>query len=189
VSATSLPDAGFAPRSVSTRTRLGVVANVSVSTRIQTPNTDNGVTPAGDPFRLAAHQQPNGVERLLSGGLAGWQIQRLSDFIDSHLEQTINIAHLTSIAKLSRSQLGRAFKASFGESPHFYIVQRRLRLAALLMLTSNRQLSDIAAECGFSDQAHLSRVFGIRLGKSPAAWRQEQLRQLLTHRETTRLQQ
>ena len=107
------------------------------------------------------------------GQLAGWQVHRLKAFIDGHLDETIHIADLATVARRSAAYFCRAFKRTFGETPHAYIVRRRLHRGRHLMLTTDLALSEIALSCGFTDQAHLCRLFRQTHGQSPAAWRRE----------------
>jgi AraC family transcriptional regulator len=108
-----------------------------------------------------------------TGGLAAWQMRRLSVFIEARLDQPIRLKELGAISKLSTAYFSRAFKLTFRETPHAFIVRRRLERAETLMLTTDLLLSDIAARCGFADQAHLCRLFRQQYAKSPAAWRRE----------------
>jgi AraC family transcriptional regulator len=108
-----------------------------------------------------------------AGGLASWQVRRLNVFIEARLDQSIHLKELSAISKLSTAYFSRAFKLTFRETPHAYIVRHRLERAETLMLTTGLLLSDIAARCGFADQAHLCRLFRQRYAKSPAAWRRE----------------
>jgi AraC family transcriptional regulator len=108
-----------------------------------------------------------------TGGLASWQVRRLNVFIEARLDQPIRLVELGAISKLSTAYFSRAFKQTFGETPHFHIMQRRLSRAEMLMLTTDLLLGDIAARCGFADQAHLCRHFRRQYKKSPAAWRRE----------------
>jgi AraC family transcriptional regulator len=114
-----------------------------------------------------------GGEGIAPGSLAGWQVHRVKAYVDAHLETPIHIQDLAKVAQRSGAYFCRAFKRTFGETPHGFILDRRLRRANELMLTSDASLSEIAASCGFSDQAHLSKVFRTRHGQSPAAWRRE----------------
>ncbi len=107
------------------------------------------------------------------GQLAGWQVHRLKAFIDGHLDETIHIADLATVARRSAAYFCRAFKRTFGETPHAFIVRRRLHRGRQLMLTTDLALSEIALSCGFTDQAHLCRLFRQTHGQSPAAWRRE----------------
>jgi len=107
------------------------------------------------------------------GQLAGWQVHRLRAFIDEHLDRTIRIADLASVARRSAAYFCRAFKRTFGETPHAYVIRRRLHRARHLMLTTDVALAEIALSCGFTDQAHLCRLFRRTYGHSPAVWRRE----------------
>ncbi len=107
------------------------------------------------------------------GGLAPWRIRRLKAFVEAHLSQPIRVADLSGVVGLSATHFSRAFGRSFGEPPHVYLIQRRLDRARHLMLTSDISLSDLAAACGFSDQAHFCRLFRRYTGRTPAAWRRD----------------
>jgi AraC family transcriptional regulator len=107
------------------------------------------------------------------GGLMAWQIARVRAYIDSNLHRTIHIRDLSAIARRSPAHFCRKFRSAFGESPHAYLVRRRLEKACHLMMTSAASLSEIALSAGFSDQAHLSRIFRQAFGQSPASWRRE----------------
>jgi AraC family transcriptional regulator len=107
------------------------------------------------------------------GGLTAWQARRLTVFIDARLDQSIRIKELSEVSKLSTAYFCRAFKKTFNETPHSYIVRRRLANAEILMLTSDFSLSDIAIRCGFTDQAHLCKLFRQQYAQSPAAWRRQ----------------
>ena len=102
-----------------------------------------------------------------------WQANRVRAYIDARLETSIQTRDLAAVARRSTAYFCRAFKATFGEPPHAFIVGRRLHRAAELMLTSDDSLSQVALACGFADQAHLCKMFRQRHGQSPAAWRRQ----------------
>ncbi|WP_354033189.1 AraC family transcriptional regulator [Bradyrhizobium sp. S3.2.6] len=112
----------------------------------------------------------NGCPR---GGLVAWQIARVQTYIDSNLGRTLHIRNLSAVACRSPAHFCRKFKLAFGESPHAYVVRKRLERACHLMLTSAASLSEIALSVGLSDQAHLCRLFRRAFGLSPARWRRE----------------
>jgi AraC family transcriptional regulator len=112
----------------------------------------------------------NGCQR---GGLLAWQIARVQAYIDSNLHRTFHVRNLSAVARRSPAHFSRTFKLAFGESPHAYVVRRRLERACHLMMTSAASLSEIALSVGFSDQAHLCRLFRRAFGQSPASWRRE----------------
>jgi AraC family transcriptional regulator len=107
------------------------------------------------------------------GGLAPWQMLRVRAFIDSNLHRSIHIRDLSAVAQRSPAHFCRKFRLAAGESPHAYIVRRRLERACHLMVISASSMSEIALSVGFSDQAHLCRHFRAAFGQSPASWRRE----------------
>jgi AraC family transcriptional regulator len=108
-----------------------------------------------------------------TGGLAGWQIARVRVFIDKNLHVTIHTNDLSAVVRRSPAHFARSFKQSFGESPHAYVMRRRLEKACHLMMTSSESLSQIALSVGFSDQSHLCKRFKQAFGESPSNWRRE----------------
>ena len=115
----------------------------------------------------------SGADGSGRGGLAAWQIARVNAYIDNNLHRTIHIRDLSAVARRSPAHFSRKFKLAVGESPHAYVVKRRLERACHLMMTSSVSLSEIALNVGFSDQAHLCRLFRQAFGQSPANWRRE----------------
>jgi AraC-like DNA-binding protein len=95
----------------------------------------------------------------------------VSAYIEAHLDSKIGAADLAGLAKLSIFYFCRAFRASFGEPPHTYVMRRRVERAQGMMLQTNSSLAQIAIECGLADQAHLNKSFRRFVGESPGAWR------------------
>lgn len=115
----------------------------------------------------------SGANHCPRGGLVAWQIARVRAYIDSHLHRTIHIRDLSAVAGRSPAHFIRKFKSTFGEPPHAYVVRKRLEKACHLMITNSAPLSEIALSVGFSDQAHLCRLFRRAFGQSPNSWRRE----------------
>lgn len=124
---------------------------------------------SGQAYERAA--APNSVPSPARGALAPWQLKQVAAFVDAHLDQRILVEHLAQRARLSASHFCRAFKATTGETPHAYVMRRRLERAQTLILASDDSLSQIADACGLSDQAHLTRLFRRHLGITPHQWR------------------
>jgi AraC family transcriptional regulator len=117
--------------------------------------------------------QPPAAEEASAGGerLLAWQARKVRDYIDSHITGQVLVADLCALVQRSEAHFSRSFKRTFGESPHVFLVRRRVELAAQYMLTTQASLSDIALGCGFVDQAHLCKHFRVLTGETPAAWR------------------
>jgi len=105
------------------------------------------------------------------GGLAPWQVRTLTTHIEANLDAPLSCEALAQLTNLSVWHFARAFKCTFGYSPHVFLLRRRVERAQGLMLKTNTPLAQIAIECGFADQAHLSRLFLQFTGERPASWR------------------
>jgi AraC-like DNA-binding protein len=105
------------------------------------------------------------------GGLAPWQQRKVRHFIEEGLDAALPIEGLAKLVSLSPSYFCRAFKETFGEPPHAYIIKRRVERAKRLMLNTAESLSQIALACGLADQAHFCRCFRQIMGTTPSIWR------------------
>ena len=103
--------------------------------------------------------------------LLAWQAHKVHAYIDSHITGPVLVADLCALVRRSEAHFSRSFKRTFGESPHSFVIRRRVELAAHYMLTTEAALSEIASRCGFADQAHLCKHFRRSVGQTPAAWR------------------
>jgi AraC-like DNA-binding protein len=110
-------------------------------------------------------------------GLAPWQIRQVKTHIVANLGTTIRTQDLASIAGLSPFHFSRAFRTSFGDSPHSYLLHRRIERSQGLMLTTSSSLAEIALDCGLVDQAHFGKLFRRLVGESPGAWRRARANQ------------
>ncbi|MBO9621238.1 MAG: helix-turn-helix transcriptional regulator [Sphingomonas sp.] len=124
--------------------------------------SEGGLLPALPPHHGGA---------AVKGGLAAWQLKRVIEHIDGALDAPVAIESLAAVCKLSSGHFNRAFKVSVGETPHAFLIRRRIRHAQTLMLRTSDSLSQIACACGLTDQAHLTRLFRKLVGETPLAWR------------------
>ena len=107
------------------------------------------------------------------GGLAPWQTKRVAGYIDSNINRRFRVSDLAGLVKLSIGHFTRAFGASFGQTPFAYVTTRRIRHAQAVMRNTRAPLSQVALDCGMSDQAHFNRVFRKVVGISPNLWRRQ----------------
>jgi len=115
--------------------------------------------------------QASGAAADGHGRLLAWQVHKVREYVDSHIAGPMRVADLCALIQRSEAHFSRAFKRTFGASPHAFVIQRRLELAGQYMLQTEAPLSDIALRCGFTDQAHLCNHFRQATGETPAAWR------------------
>lgn len=113
--------------------------------------------------------------RLPAGGLAPWQTKRVIAHIEANIEDVISNEGLANLVSLSTGHFTRAFRQTFGITPHVYVTGRRVDLAAAMITQTDEKLAIIAASCGFHDQSHLNRIFRRVKGFTPAAWRRRSI--------------
>jgi len=119
---------------------------------------------------------PESAERPNArGGLAPWQKRKIDRYMRENLNRPLTGGELAAQLSLSAGHFNRAFKETFEESPHAYIVRLRLEMAQEMMLSTAEPLGQIAFACGFADQSHFSKAFRRRVGASPNAWRRRNL--------------
>lgn len=170
-------EAGEAPE-LSVRTIRAVMAELCLALRSA---LDDERGTAEDSLRRAAQilqdmgQTEATTKEEVRGGLSPWQIRKVTSYLEAHLHRTIRNEDLATIARLNASYFSRAFRISFGEPPHEYVIRRRVERAQGLMLSTDASLSEIALECGLADQAHLCRLFRRIVGQSPGAWRRARI--------------
>lgn len=105
------------------------------------------------------------------GGLAPYQLNRLREFIDAHLDQPLRLTDLAAVAGLSEYHFARMFRQSQGQAPHQYLLQQRLLRAEQLLQESSDSITEIALRCGFSSTSHFSNRFRQARGITPSALR------------------
>jgi AraC family transcriptional regulator len=102
-----------------------------------------------------------------SGKLPPHAWRNVVSYVEEHLQDDISLDEMARIARLSPFHFSRCFKAMTGTSPHQYVIERRVERAREMLTKSNLSLSQIAVECGFSDQSHLTRHMKRLLGLTP----------------------
>lgn len=141
---------------------LGYVLRAAELLRIEPKSVISGPDPTDD---------PSVVPRTPRGGLAPWVVRKVSTYIETHLDSSIRTPDLASIAQQSVYHFCRAFRQSFDEPPHTYVMRRRIERAQGLILQTDLPLARIAIDCGLADQAHLNKAFRRLVGQSPGSWR------------------
>jgi len=96
---------------------------------------------------------------------------RARDAIDSAYANPLDIPFLSSVANVSEAHFIRTFKATFGETPHRYLQQRRVERAMFLLRESERSVTDICFDVGFASLGTFSRTFRDIVGVTPSEYR------------------
>ena len=108
------------------------------------------------------------------GGLSAGALRRVREYVQLHLNESINLSMLAAVAGLSMHHFAREFKQSAGVTPHHYLIQKRIERAQQMLAQTDLSLAEIAYAVGFSDQGHLARHFRALLGTTPREFRRSQ---------------
>jgi AraC family transcriptional regulator len=106
------------------------------------------------------------------GGLAPRVMRRVLDHVDDHLQDDLSLGELAQTAGLGTHHFATAFKKATGQSPHRYVIGRRIERAKELLHDKDLTLAGIAYAVGFSSQSHFTTNFRRVTGSTPRKFRQ-----------------
>src|SRR5260370_28944670 len=93
------------------------------------------------------------------------------DLIDARYREPLDVPQLARAARLSTAHFSREFRRAFGETPHQYLLTRRLERAAALLRNTDRTVADICLTIGLRSVGSFTTSFGRAFGMSPTAYR------------------
>jgi len=96
---------------------------------------------------------------------------RAKDLADSRYFEPLTVEDMASAAGLSRAHFSREFRRAFGESPHAYLLTRRLERAAALLRSTDRSVADICLSVGLQGIGSFTTSFTRTYGMPPVAYR------------------
>lgn len=96
---------------------------------------------------------------------------RAKDLADARYAESLTVEDLADAAGLSRAHFSREFRRTFGESPHAYLLTRRLERAATLLRVTDRPIADVCLAVGLTSVGSFTTSFTRMFGRSPAAYR------------------
>ena len=96
---------------------------------------------------------------------------RAKDLADARYFEPLSVDDLAQAAGLSRAHFSREFRRAFGESPHAYLLTRRLERAAAMLRTTDRSVTDVCFSVGLRSLGSFTTSFTRTYGISPVAYR------------------
>src|SRR5213078_3955627 len=96
---------------------------------------------------------------------------RARDLADARYGEPLGVDDLARAAGLSRAHFSREFRRAFGESPHAYLLTRRLERAAAMLRTTDRSVADVCFSVGLQSVGSFTTSFTRTYGASPTAYR------------------
>jgi AraC-like DNA-binding protein len=96
---------------------------------------------------------------------------RARDLADARYREPLDVATLARAAHVSPAHFTREFRRAFGETPHRYLLTRRLERAAELLRNTDRSVAEICLDVGLTSVGSFTTSFGKLYGMSPTAYR------------------
>lgn len=108
----------------------------------------------------------------VSGGLSGYRLRHVKEFIEEHLEDDLSLAELSAAAGLSQFHFARAFRTSTGSTPQQFVMQRRIERAKELLSKNDLPIVEVSLRTGFKNQSHFTSLFRKFTSLTPKMWRE-----------------
>lgn len=105
--------------------------------------------------------------------LSNSELAAIRGYIAERGRESLSLTEVASVVDLSERTFSGAFLRTTGQSPYQYYLSMKIERAKAMLSGTTMTISEIAAELGFADQAHLTSVFGRRVGVPPARYRRE----------------
>src|SRR2546427_7247221 len=96
---------------------------------------------------------------------------RAKDFAAARYREPLDVPALARAAHLSPAHFSREFRRAFGETPHQYLLTRRMERAAALLRNTDRSVADVCLTVGLRSLGSFTTTFGRTFGLSPTAYR------------------
>lgn len=100
-----------------------------------------------------------------------YRLRQAIDYINEHLDRRIQLADIAQAMGMSKYYFCHLFKQSMGMAPYQYVIHLRVERAKQLLKQPDMVISDIALQCGFANQTHLTKHFRKLAGITPKAYR------------------
>jgi len=114
------------------------------------------------------------------GALGSARLRRIKEFIDAKIEDDLTLCEMAQAVELSTAYFSRMFRKSTGETPHQFLLRRRLERAKKRLRSADGRVLDVAVACGFKSQQHFAQVFHHVCRVTPTEYRREFLSDEMT---------
>ncbi|MGE0007484.1 MAG: AraC family ligand binding domain-containing protein [Parvibaculaceae bacterium] len=121
-------------------------------------------------YITAIERHGGGLPAVKAAGREPDAVARSKDYLIAHMAEATDFQDLARHVGLSAWHLIRVFRKATGLTPHAWLVDRRVHRARELLRGGGSPIH-VAAQCGFADQAHLTRAFKARLGVTPGQYK------------------
>ncbi|HEY4189437.1 MAG TPA: helix-turn-helix transcriptional regulator [Candidatus Limnocylindrales bacterium] len=99
------------------------------------------------------------------------RLLRARDAMDRAYAEPLDVPAVAAVAHISPAHFSRTFRAVFGETPHRYLQRRRVERSMFLLRETDRSITDVCLDVGFSSLGTFSRTFREIVGETPSGYR------------------
>jgi AraC family transcriptional regulator len=124
---------------------------------------------------LKNYSTAGAIQESSGGGLSGYKLRRVREFINANLEEDLSLAEIAAVADLSQFHFARAFRKSTGLTPQQYLMQQRIERAKQLLAKDDLPIVEISLRTGFKNQSHFTTLFRKFTKLTPKTWRELKL--------------
>lgn len=120
---------------------------------------------------LRSYSSASAMIERVGGGISGYKLRRVEEFIEAHLEEDLGLQEIAAVANLSQFHFARAFRKTTGQTPQHYVMERRIERAKQLLASGDLPLVEISLRTGFKNQSHFTTLFRKFTTLTPKTWR------------------
>lgn len=124
---------------------------------------------------LKNYTTANFIEENRHGGLSGYKLRQVEEFISENLEKDLTLAEIAVVAGLSRFHFARTFRKTTGLTPQQYLMRKRVEKAKQLLAKRDLPIVEIGFRTGFKNQSHFTTFFRKVTKLTPKNWRESKL--------------
>lgn len=124
-------------------------------------------------YLLGRYAARSYAPRAYRGGLPGYRLKRVLDYIGEHLDTDLSLSELAGVVGMSPHYFAELFKKSVGQAPHQYILSQRIERAKDSLAKADRSITEVGLDIGFQNLSHFARVFRKLVGTSPSRFKSE----------------
>jgi AraC family transcriptional regulator len=120
-----------------------------------------------------AHAVRHRRAQIYRGGLGSGRLRRIKELVEAKIEDDLSLDEMAKSVDLSTAHFARMFRKSTGETPHQFVLRRRLERAKSMLRAPGTRVLDVAVACGFKTQQHFAQAFHDVCGVTPTEYRQD----------------
>ncbi len=124
---------------------------------------------------LKNYSNAKSISENLNGGLSGYKLRRVEEFINENLEEDLSLAEIAEVADLSQFHFARSFRKSTGLTPQNYLMKQRIERAKVLLAKDDLPIVEVSLRTGFKNQSHFTTLFRKFTKFTPKMWRELKL--------------